>query len=186
MYITYWNRINSSMLRFTDSRLLKWNITEAYKYEYIPVISAGDTIYVKRTPVTNKEYAEFIKATKHSAPQNWINETYQTFENDYPVNYVPIKNENGNIIIYCNKIEEAIEYKIFEYNEETKLFKMFDIVNDTSYTVNNPLNTKYIVQALSYTAIFDKVNSDEINQVKNNNITTTDNNIKKEKNMHKN
>ncbi len=39
MYITYWNRINSSMLRFTDSRLLKWKISEASKYEYIPVMA---------------------------------------------------------------------------------------------------------------------------------------------------
>lgn len=29
MYITYWNRINSSMLRFTDTRLLKWSISNA-------------------------------------------------------------------------------------------------------------------------------------------------------------
>ena len=61
MYITYWNRINSSMLRFTDSRLLKWKISNASNYEYIPVMGAGNSIYVKRTPVTNKEYAEFIK-----------------------------------------------------------------------------------------------------------------------------
>ena len=53
MYITYWNRINSSMLRFTDSRLLKWKISEASDYEYIPVMGAGNSIYVKRTPVTN-------------------------------------------------------------------------------------------------------------------------------------
>lgn len=31
MYQTYWNRINSSMLRFTDPRLLKWKIADAYK-----------------------------------------------------------------------------------------------------------------------------------------------------------
>ena len=28
IYITYWNRINSNMLRFTDSRLLKWQISK--------------------------------------------------------------------------------------------------------------------------------------------------------------
>ena len=51
MYLTYWNRINSTMLRFTDSRLLKWSIPDAANYEYIPVMGAGETIYVKRTPV---------------------------------------------------------------------------------------------------------------------------------------
>ena len=34
MYITYWNRINSNMLRFTDDRLLKWVISKASQYEY--------------------------------------------------------------------------------------------------------------------------------------------------------
>ena len=63
MYKTYWNRINSSMLRFTDTRLLKWRIADAEQYDYIPVMGAGESIYVKRTQVTNAEYAEFIKAT---------------------------------------------------------------------------------------------------------------------------
>lgn len=332
MYITYWNRINSSMLRFTDSRLLKWKIAEASKYEYIPVMGAGDSIYVKRTPVTNKEYAEFIKATGHSSPQNWTNGTYPSGEDDYPVNYVSYndaveyanwltkkdgtntyrlpsetewelaaghmpkdadfnnhvadgrvsvneyatktrgahgavdfwgnvwewtstvretsngvntlgvkggswksartdcrtehrkeardesigyddvgfrviqvlngkepdqktdlytldapnvsaKNENGKTVVSWNKVKDAVEYQIFEYNEEKKLFKMLDRVTDTSYTVNNaPSNTKYIVQALSYTAISDNVNPDGINQIKNDNTNTTENNVQKESN----
>ena len=88
MYITYWNRINSTMLRFTDSRLLKWEISNASNYEYIPVMGAGNSIYVKRTPVTNKEYAEFIKETGYKTPSNWNNGTYQNGEDDFPVNYI--------------------------------------------------------------------------------------------------
>ena len=61
MYITYWNRINSNMLRFTDDRLLKWVISKASQYEYIPVMGAGETIFIKRTPVTNSEYYKFVK-----------------------------------------------------------------------------------------------------------------------------
>lgn len=38
MYITYWSRINTSMLRFSDDRLLKWKIADAPKYDYIPVM----------------------------------------------------------------------------------------------------------------------------------------------------
>lgn len=91
MYITYWNRINSSMLRFTDSRLLKWKISNASNYEYIPVMGAGNSIYVKRTQVTNKEYALFINDTNHKAPSNWTNGKYPTGEDDYPVNYVSYK-----------------------------------------------------------------------------------------------
>ena len=331
MYITYWNRINSSMLRFTDSRLLKWKIQEASKYEYIPVMGAGDSIYVKRTQVTNKEYAEFISDANHKAPSNWTNGKYSTGEDDYPVNYVSYqdavdytnwltkkdgtntyrlptesewelaaghmpkdadfnagnikdgrtsvneyvgktrgahgaidfwgnvwewtstvrdtsdginllgvkggswkslrtdcrtehrkesrkandgyddvgfrviqvlngkepeqeaglytldapnvttKKENGNIIVSWNKVKDAVEYQIFEYNKDTKLFKMLDRVTDTSYIINNdPSNNKYIVQALSYTAISDNVNPDGINQIKNDNTSSTDNNIQEE------
>ena len=88
MYITYWNRINSSMLRFTDTRLLQWRIADAPNYEYIPVMGAGESIYVKRTPVTNQEYAAFINATGTQAPSNWTNGTYPRGEDNYPVNYV--------------------------------------------------------------------------------------------------
>lgn len=88
MYITYWNRINSSMLRFTDTRLLKWKISNASQYEYIPVMGAGESIYVKRTPVTNVEYAAFLSATGAKAPSNWTNGTYAAGEENYPVNFI--------------------------------------------------------------------------------------------------
>ena len=70
MYQTYWNRINSSMLRFTDPRLLDWKVANAYQYDYIPVMGAGTTVYVGRTSVTNAQYAEFVAATGHPAPSN--------------------------------------------------------------------------------------------------------------------
>lgn len=88
MYQTYWNRINSSMLRFTDPRMLSWKISAAPEYEYIPVMGAGESIYVKRTTVTNEEYAEFVKATGMHIPTNWINGTYPVGEENYPVNYI--------------------------------------------------------------------------------------------------
>lgn len=97
MYKTYWNRINSSMLRFTDTRLLKWKIADAYKYDYIPVMGAGESIYVGRTPVTNAEYAEFIKATGYKTPSNWVNGAYSVGEADLPVNFVSTEDANA----YC-------------------------------------------------------------------------------------
>lgn len=97
MYLTYWNRINSTMLRFTDSRLMKWSIPDAASYEYIPVMGAGETIYVKRTPVTNAEYAEYVAATGAEAPSNWINGAYTAGEDDFPVNYVSYENAES----YC-------------------------------------------------------------------------------------
>ncbi len=88
MYKTYWNRINSSMLRFTDSRLLKWRVSDAAEFDYIPVMGAGTTVYVKRTQVTNAEYAVFLADTGRAAPQNWTDGTYPAGEENYPVNYV--------------------------------------------------------------------------------------------------
>lgn len=88
IYITYWDRINSSMLRFTDPRLLEWKIAAAPRHEYIPIMGAGETIYVKRTPVTNAEYAEFLRATGYPAPANWLDGTYPEGEEALPVNFV--------------------------------------------------------------------------------------------------
>ncbi|WP_295253643.1 SUMF1/EgtB/PvdO family nonheme iron enzyme [uncultured Catenibacterium sp.] len=102
MYKTYWNRINSSMLRFTDSRLLKWNVSDAVNYDYIPVMGAGLSVYVKRTEVTNKEYAVFLSETGRTAPSNWIDGTYPLGEDDYPVNFVSYEDANA----YCEWLTE--------------------------------------------------------------------------------
>lgn len=102
MYMTYWNRINSSMLRFTDTRLLKWSVSNASNYEYIPVMGAGETIYVKRTPVTNAEYAEYLAATGAEAPSNWTDGTYPESEEKFPVNYVSYEDAQA----YCAWLTE--------------------------------------------------------------------------------
>ena len=102
MYKTYWNRINSSMLRFTDTRLLKWRIADAPRYDYIPVMGAGESIYVKRTQVTNAEYAEFLKDTGKNAPSNWTNGEFTKGEEDYPVNFVSVDDAKA----YCEWLTE--------------------------------------------------------------------------------
>ena len=312
MYITYWNRINSTMLRFGDSRLLKWKISEAKNYDYIPVMGAGDSIYIKYTEVTNKEYLEFINETGYKVPSSWVNGTYTSGEDDYPVNnisyndalkyceYLTLKDGKntyrlpsesewelgaghmpkdadfncdlydhltsvykyedvtrgahgaidfwGNVwemtstvvsqddndtnirvkggaynttrnecrteyhdetrsinssssdlgfrviqvkngieptqkadlytldipnsyyyikddstYLYWDKIEEAYEYQVFEYDEETGLFKMLDKTSETSMVINDTdSNKKYVVQALSYVAISDNVSKEYV------------------------
>ncbi|MGN0329127.1 MAG: formylglycine-generating enzyme family protein [Lachnospira sp.] len=97
MYINYWDRINSNMLRFTDARLLKWKIADAPNYEYIPVMGAGESIYISRTEVTNAEYDEYVKETGATPPPNWINGEYPTGEDLLPVNYVSY----NDAIAYC-------------------------------------------------------------------------------------
>lgn len=102
MYTTYWDRIDSSMLRFTDSRLLKWRVSDAAQYEYIPVMGAGESIYVKRTPVTNEEYAAYLAATGAQAPCNWIDGSYPEGEEKLPVNYVSYEDAQA----YCAWLTE--------------------------------------------------------------------------------
>ena len=102
IYITYWDRINSSMLRFTDPRLLQWKVAAAPRYDYIPVMGAGESIYIKRTPVTNAEYAEFLSATGHSAPANWTGGSYPVGEADYPVNFVSAADAQA----YCDWLSQ--------------------------------------------------------------------------------
>lgn len=102
MYKTYWNRINTTMLRFTDSRLLKWKISDAANYDYIPVMGAGINVYVKRTPVTNAEYFIFLEDTGKTAPQNWIDGNYPAEEENYPVNFISYE----DAVAYCAWLTE--------------------------------------------------------------------------------
>ena len=103
MYETYWNRINSSMLRFTDPRLLNWKVANAYQYDYIPVMGAGTTVYVGRTPVTNAQYAAFISETGYPAPSNWTDGSYPVEEDDFPVNDVSAEDAEA----YCDWLTEC-------------------------------------------------------------------------------
>lgn len=103
MYDTYWDRIDNTMLRFTDTRLLQWRTASASEHEYIPVMGAGESVYIKRTPVTNEEYAEFIQATGASAPSNWVDGMYPDGEGDYPVNYISY----GDAVAYCAWLTET-------------------------------------------------------------------------------
>ncbi len=116
MYDTYWIRINSTMLRFSDDRLLKWNISNALDYDYVPVMGAGETIYIKTTPVTNKEYAEFIQDTGYPAPSNWENGTYPEGEDDYPVNFVSYE----DALAYCNYLNEQDDQNTYRLPTESE------------------------------------------------------------------
>ena len=63
-------RIESSMARFTDSRF-RPGLRDS-KDAYLPVLGAkGNDVSIGRTPVTNGEYARFLKETGRKAPCNW-------------------------------------------------------------------------------------------------------------------
>ncbi len=116
MYDTYWIRINSTMLRFSDDRLLKWNVSNALDYDYVPVMGAGETIYIKTTPVTNKEYAEFIQDAGYPAPSNWENGTYPEGEDNYPVNFVSYE----DALAYCNYLNEQDNQNTYRLPTESE------------------------------------------------------------------
>lgn len=116
MYDTYQDRIDSSMLRFSDSRLLKWDISKASEYDYIPIMGAGEDIYIKYTTVTNKEYAEFIAATGYKAPDNWINNTYPEGEDNYPVNDVSFDDASA----YCEWLTSNDSSNVYRLPSESE------------------------------------------------------------------
>ena len=59
MYVTYWDRINASMLRFTDPRLLEWKTPQAARYDYIPVMGAA-----RRSPTPNTRHTSTPRARR--------------------------------------------------------------------------------------------------------------------------
>lgn len=116
MYDTYDDRINNNMLRFTDSRLLQWSTADAYKYDYVPVMGAGEDIYISRTQVTNEQYAQYINATGADTPENWLNGTYSSGEEQYPVNYVSYEEAKK----YCAWLTENDENNAYRLPTESE------------------------------------------------------------------
>lgn len=62
------NRIEQSMRRFTDPRLQPG--VRENKDGFLPVIGAKSLISVAYTPVTNEQYAAFLKDTGYAAPEH--------------------------------------------------------------------------------------------------------------------
>jgi serine/threonine-protein kinase len=46
------------------------------------------SFYIDRTEVTNENYYEFVKVTRHPPPQDWIDGKFRPGEDKYPVVYV--------------------------------------------------------------------------------------------------
>ena len=90
------NRINQSLSRFTDSRLVPNARTS--QDGFLPVLGAGNNVYIAYTTVSNEEYAKFIQATGRKAPSGWVNGTYPTGKAKYPVVNVTY----ADAVAYCN------------------------------------------------------------------------------------
>ena len=62
-------RVDQNMARFTDKRLRPGS--RDAKDGFHPLIGAAENVSIAHTPVTNEEYAAFVKATGHKAPAGW-------------------------------------------------------------------------------------------------------------------
>lgn len=76
-------RIEQSLRRFTDPRLKPGSRDR--QEEYLPVIGAARNVSIARTPVTNEEYSEFLKATGRKPPQDWRNGAMPAGKARHPV-----------------------------------------------------------------------------------------------------
>lgn len=62
-------RVEQNMARFTDKRLRPGS--RDAKDGFHALIGAAENVSIAHTPVTNEEYAAFVKATKRRAPAGW-------------------------------------------------------------------------------------------------------------------
>lgn len=94
------NRINQSLSRFTDSRLLP-NARQAQN-GFLPVLGAAQNVYIAYTPVTNEEYAKFIQATGRKAPKDWPSNIVPTNKAKYPV----VNVSYNDAVAYCKWLSQ--------------------------------------------------------------------------------
>lgn len=89
------NRIDQTMFRLTDSRLHPGS--DEAENGYVPVMGAGENVYISTTPITNAEYSLFLQATGYDIPENWSDGNYPVGQDDYPVVFVSYKDAEA----YC-------------------------------------------------------------------------------------
>ena len=76
-------RIDQSMRRFSDPRF-----RPGARYAdggYLPVLGATWNVSIAYTPVTNEDYAQFLKATGRKAPKDWDNGAMPAGKGRHPV-----------------------------------------------------------------------------------------------------
>ena len=103
------NRINQTLSRFTDSRL-RPGVRET-RDGYLPVLGAATNVSIAYTPVTNEEYAKFIRSTERKAPKHWNKNTMPAGIAKYPVVNVSYNDARA----YCNwlsKMDSNAAYRL--------------------------------------------------------------------------
>jgi len=80
------HRVEQSLWRMTDKRLRPSSCES--KDGFHPVMGAGADVSIGHAPVTNAEYAEFVKATGHKTSQYWTDSQVPAGKADHPVLWV--------------------------------------------------------------------------------------------------
>lgn len=94
------NRIEQSVLRFTDPRLRPGSRTT--NDGYLVVLGAARNVTIAYTPVTNEEYARFITATGRKSPKDWLKGSMPADKERHPV--VSVSYEDA--AAYCRWLSE--------------------------------------------------------------------------------
>ena len=108
-------RIEASMRRFTDKRM-RPGMRES-KTEYLPLIGASENVSIARFPVTNTDYAEFVKATAHKPPRDWKDGTMPEDKKRHPV--VNVSYEDA--VAYCMWLTKTHNSKLTTPNYSFRL-----------------------------------------------------------------
>lgn len=66
--------------------------------DYLPISELDKKVFIAYAPVTNEEYAVFIRKTKQRAPVSWQNGQIPEGKNDHPVTDVSYK----DAVAYCD------------------------------------------------------------------------------------
>ena len=89
------SRVAQSMRRFTDPRL-RPGAREA-RDGFHPLIGGKAGVFVAHTPVTNAEYARFLKETGRKPPRDWTDGACPTGKETHPVVWV----SRDDALAYC-------------------------------------------------------------------------------------
>ena len=94
------SRIEQSFRRFTDERLRPGS--RSARDGFLPVLGAAPNVSIAYTPVTNAEYAEFLKATGHQPPAGWSKGEVPAGKERHPVVNVSLRDAEA----YCRWLSE--------------------------------------------------------------------------------
>lgn len=108
------NRIEQSMRRFTDPRLRP--NARSVSGGFLPVLGAAQNVNIAYTPVTNAQFAEFVKATNAKAPKDWQNGAVASGKENLPV--VNVSYETA--VKYCIWLSEKDKGATYRLPTETE------------------------------------------------------------------